>query len=60
VIDMNYSFLGSAMTVVMLVTFVGIVVWALGAGRNAAFDAAARVPMEDDTDPAAGSAKERV
>ncbi len=47
---MNYSFFGSLMTVVMLAVFVGIVLWAYSDGQRAAFDAAARVPLEDDTD----------
>jgi len=47
---MNYSLFGSVMTVVMLVVFVGIVLWAWSGKRRAAFDEAARVPLEDDID----------
>jgi cytochrome c oxidase cbb3-type subunit 4 len=47
---MNYSLFGSVMTVVMLVVFIGIVVWAWSGKRRAAFDEAARVPLEDDMD----------
>ena len=37
-------------TVLMLVTFVGIVVWAYSATRKKDFDEAARLPLEDDED----------
>ena len=56
---MNYGFYGSLMTVVMLVAFVGIVVWALGANRSAAFDAAARMPLEDDEEPGTRSVRDQ-
>jgi cytochrome c oxidase cbb3-type subunit IV len=45
---MDYVLLSSMMTVVMLVVFLGIIVWAWSAKRQAAFDAAARVPLEDE------------
>lgn len=45
---MDYSFFGSVMTVVMLIVFLGIVGWAFSARRRAAFEAAARVPFEED------------
>ena len=48
---MNYGVFGSVMTVVMLVVFVGIVAWAWSGKRRAAFDEAARVPLEDDAEP---------
>jgi len=48
---MDYSLFSSVMTVVMLVVFLGIVVWAWSAKRQAAFDAAARVPLEEDAEP---------
>ena len=35
-------------TVVLLLAFVGIVVWAWSARRKTDFDAAARIPLEDD------------
>lgn len=49
---MDYILLSSGMTVVLFVLFVGIVVWAWSSRRRAAFDAAARVPLDDDIDPA--------
>lgn len=45
---MDYAFLSSVMTVVMLAVFVGIVIWAWSAKRQTAFEAAARTPLEDD------------
>lgn len=35
-------------TVALLVLFVGIVIWAWNAKRKPSFDAAARIPLEDD------------
>ena len=45
---MDYALLSSVMTVVMLVVFLGIIVWAWSGKRQAAFNAAARVPLEDE------------
>ncbi|MBI2293340.1 MAG: cbb3-type cytochrome c oxidase subunit 3 [Betaproteobacteria bacterium] len=45
---MDYPLLSSVMTVVMLVVFLGIVWWAWSAQRQAAFEAAARTPLEDE------------
>lgn len=45
---MDYSLIGSVMTVVMLIVFLGIVGWAFSARRRAAFEAAARVPFEEE------------
>lgn len=38
----------SILTVVTLVLFVGVVIWAFSDARKAEFEAAARVPLEDD------------
>ncbi len=48
--NMDYNTLGSLMTVVMLVVFLAIVAWACSSKRNAQFDAAARVPFEEDAE----------
>jgi cytochrome c oxidase cbb3-type subunit 4 len=48
---MNYSLLSSVMTVVMMAVFIGIVLWAWSGKRRADFEAAARVPLEDDEEP---------
>lgn len=45
---MNYSDLGSVTTVVMMAVFIGIVLWAWSGKRREDFDAAARVPFEED------------
>lgn len=42
--------LRSIMTVVSLVTFLGIVWWAFSRGNSARFDEAARLPLSDDDD----------
>ena len=46
---MNYSDMSSVMTVVMMAVFIGIVLWAWSGKRREEFDAAARVPLDDDT-----------
>jgi cytochrome c oxidase cbb3-type subunit 4 len=56
---MDYSTFGSLMTVVMLVVFLGIVAWACSSKRRAEFDAAARVPLEDDAAPPLRDADQR-
>lgn len=38
----------SIVTVMAFVTFVGIVLWAWSGARRERFDAAARLPLEDD------------
>ena len=53
----DYGFYSSLMTVVMLIVFVGIVAWAYSGKRRAAFDDAARVPLEEDVEQ--GSFKDK-
>ena len=45
---MDINLLRSLVTVVSLVTFLGIVVWAFGPGRRERFDEAAHLPFADD------------
>ena len=45
---MDINDLRSAMTVVSLLTFVGIVAWAWSRRNRADFDEAARLPFHDD------------
>ena len=45
---MDLNVLRSMATVMMFVLFVGIVVWAWGRQRRAAFDDAAQLPLVDD------------
>jgi len=51
---MDIVTLQSIMTVVSLMTFVGIVAWAYSSAQKSDFDAAARLPFEEDEDQARG------
>ena len=51
---MDFTLIQSLWSIVILVTFIGIVLWAYSSKRKTAFDEAARLPFEDDA-PAAGS-----
>ena len=46
---MSITFLQSIWTIVVMITFLGIVVWAFSSKRKAAFDEAARLPFEEDS-----------
>jgi len=50
---MDIDMLRSVITVLSLVCFLGIVVWAYSKKARAGFDEAARLPLEDDHDEAA-------
>jgi cytochrome c oxidase cbb3-type subunit 4 len=45
---MDINDIRAALTVASFLTFVGIIVWAYGAGRKARFDRAARSVLEED------------
>jgi len=45
---MDINVLRSIITVVSLITFLGVVLWAYSAKRNTGFEQAARLPFEDD------------
>lgn len=45
---MGSSLLGSIVTVVFFITFVGVVIWAWNGKRKAEFDAAANLPFADE------------
>ena len=45
---MSFTLIQSIWSIVILITFLGIVVWAFSSKRKAAFDEAARLPFEDD------------
>jgi len=45
---MDFTLFQSLWTIVVMVTFLGIVWWAFSSKRKAAFDEAARVPFEDE------------
>ncbi len=45
---MDVNLMRSVITAVLFVLFIGIVWWAWGKGRRADFEAAARLPLDDD------------
>ncbi|MBX9812116.1 MAG: CcoQ/FixQ family Cbb3-type cytochrome c oxidase assembly chaperone [Burkholderiales bacterium] len=45
---MDINFARSVLTLVLLVVFIGIVAWAWSGKRRQAFDAAARLPFDDE------------
>ena len=45
---MSFTFLQAIWTIVVMVTFLGIVFWAFSSKRKAAFDEAARLPFDDE------------
>lgn len=51
---MDITTVHSIVTVVSFLTFLGIVFWAYGSARKGRFDAAARLPFEEDDDTIRG------
>ncbi len=47
---MDINFVRSVSTVVLLAVFIGIVAWAWSGKRKQAFDAAARLPFDDEAE----------
>ena len=45
---MDFTLIQSLWSIVILVTFLGIVFWAYSGKRKAAFDEAARLPLDDE------------
>ena len=45
---MSFTFLQALWSIVVLVTFLGIVFWAYSSKRKSSFDEAARVPFDDE------------
>jgi cytochrome c oxidase cbb3-type subunit 4 len=45
---MNFTLIQSLWSIVILITFLGIVFWAYSSHRKAAFDEAARLPFDDE------------
>jgi len=45
---MDFTLIQSLWSIVILITFIGIVLWAYSSKRKAAFDEAARLPFDDD------------
>lgn len=56
---MDFNDARSAMTVLAMLTFVGIVWWAFGRGRKAAFDEAAALPFSEEDQPGKAAAVTR-
>ena len=54
---MDMNLLSSLLTAVMFAVFIGIVLWAWSARRRTDFEAAARLPLDDDQ--AAGEGRVR-
>ena len=44
---MTFTLFQSIWTIVVMITFLGIVAWAFSGKRKSAFDEAARLPLED-------------
>lgn len=55
---MDINDLRSIVTVVSLLTFLGIVAWAWSRGNRARFDAAAQLPFADDRAEEPGEARQ--
>ena len=47
---MNFTLIQSIWSIVVLVTFLGIVFWAFSGKRKADFEEAARLPFDDEPD----------
>jgi len=45
---MDFTLIQSLWSIVVLVTFIGIVLWAYSSKRKTDFDEAARLPFDDD------------
>ena len=46
---MNSGWISGVATAVLLLCFIGIVVWSFSSRRKQAFEKAARLPLEEDT-----------
>jgi cytochrome c oxidase cbb3-type subunit 4 len=55
---MDDSLIQSIWTLVVLVLFVGIVIWAWSGKRKQEFDEAANIPFDEEDKPAATTSKE--
>jgi cytochrome c oxidase cbb3-type subunit 4 len=51
-----FGHLSGVMTAVLMLVFIGIAVWAWSGKRRQGFDAAARLPLEEDPAPAVNTA----
>jgi cytochrome c oxidase cbb3-type subunit 4 len=46
---MDFTLIQSLWSIVVLITFIGIVLWAYSSKRKSAFDEAAHLPFDDET-----------
>jgi cytochrome c oxidase cbb3-type subunit 4 len=49
--EWNMNLMREAVTLVSFATFLGIVIWAWSGRRKSQFDAAARIPLDEDDQP---------
>jgi len=56
---MDESLVQSVWTVVVVVLFVGIVIWAWSGKRKKEFDEAANIPFNEDDTPSDNTSKEK-
>jgi len=49
----TWAMFHSVWTIIVMVVFLGIVIWAWSGKRKAAFDEAARLPLDEDEIPTA-------
>ena len=55
---MDFTFIQSVWTIVVMVVFIGIVIWAWSGKRKQEFDEAANIPFDEDDKPTATTSKE--
>ena len=55
---MDFSLMQSIWTLVVLVLFIGIVIWAWSSKRKKEFDEAANIPFDEDDRPPETTSKE--
>jgi cytochrome c oxidase cbb3-type subunit 4 len=55
-----FGHLSGVVTAVLLLAFIGIVLWAWSGRRRATYEAAARLPLEEDPPVSTTSIKERL
>jgi cytochrome c oxidase cbb3-type subunit 4 len=57
--NMDLPLLRGIITVVLLVAFVGLVIWAWSSKRTTDFEEAALLPLEDDSSPRQSNGDQR-
>ena len=57
---MSMGLIHSIWTLLLVATFIGIIAWAFSRRRKQSFDAAARMPLEDDVQGRTNVAKDRM